>query len=99
MTLDPALPGCQTVVKGLNDLASERLSAEALVVTAAAPRLRRLGIEVPERPLENAAELELYDLLVRSAVPDPYSAYNALLRSVVSFAAALEHRARWSEHR
>ena len=98
MTLDPALPGCDIVVKGLDDLTNERLSPEALVVTAAAPRLRRLGIEVPERVLEQAAELELYDRLVRSGVADPYSAYNALLRSIVIFAAALEHQVSRSSH-
>jgi hypothetical protein len=92
VTLDPALPGCDIVVKGLHDLAAERLSPEALVIIAAAPRLRRLGVEVPERALEQAAELELYDRLVRSGAPDPYSAYNALLRSITSFAAALEHQ-------
>jgi hypothetical protein len=98
MTLDPALPGCDIVVKGLDDLTNERLSPEALVVTAAAPRLRRLGIEVPECALQQAAELELYDLLVRSGVADPYSAYNALLRSIVSFAAAIEHQTTPSSH-
>jgi hypothetical protein len=98
MTLDPALPGCDIVVKGLDDLATERLSPEALVVTAAAPRLRRLGIEVPESTLGQAAELELYAELVRSGVADPYSAYNALLRSITSFAAALEHQLSWSRH-
>ncbi|MBN1611611.1 MAG: hypothetical protein JW940_33560 [Polyangiaceae bacterium] len=98
MTFDLALPGSDLVIKGLEDLATERLSPEALLVTAAAPRLRRLGIEVPERALEQAAELELYDLLVRSGVADPYSAYNALLRSIVSFAAALEHQASRANH-
>jgi hypothetical protein len=92
MTIDPSLPGSDIVLKGLDDLAADRLSPEALVVIAAAPRLRRLGIDVPERHRDQTAELELYELLGRAGSVDPYSAYNALLRSVVSFAAALEHR-------
>lgn len=89
-SIDPSLPGAEIVVRGLEDLAEARLGPEALGVLAAAPRLRRLGLDVPEVPLPQAAELELYEGLVRAGTPDPYSRYNALLRRIVSFAAALE---------
>jgi hypothetical protein len=94
MNLDSSLPGYAIVLQGLADLRADRDSPEGLVVLAAAPRLRRLGIDVPRPERDRTAELDLYDLLARSGTRDPFGAYNALLRQVVSFAAALEHRPR-----
>lgn len=92
MTVDPSLPGAEILVKGRADLQAGRQSPEALALLAAAPRLRRLGLSIPRVPLQDAAEIELYFCLMRTGAPDPYSTYNALLRSVASLAAALEHR-------
>jgi hypothetical protein len=43
-------------------------------------------------PLPADAELELYRTLCASGVRDPYGRYNSLLRELVSFEQALEHR-------
>jgi len=92
MTVDPALPGADIVERGLDDLARDRISPEALAVLCASPRLCRLGFVVPRVALSQSAEIELYNLLGHANVPDPYSAYNALLRRVVAFSAAVEAR-------
>lgn len=90
MRVDPSLPGAELVVKGLADLEAARMTPEALVILIAAPRLVRLGMAFPQPPIGRDAELELYELLVRSGSPDPFSTYNGLLRRIDSFAAALE---------
>jgi hypothetical protein len=56
----------------------------------AAPRLRRLGFEVPaggpERPYHR-----LYELLTETNLDGAHSRYNALVGRIVSFARAAEH--------
>jgi hypothetical protein len=42
------LPGYELVSEGLDDLAAGRESESALLVAMSAPRLRALGIDVPE---------------------------------------------------
>jgi hypothetical protein len=85
-----ALPGGDLVVEGLADLAAGRRdTASALLVAIAAPRLRRLGLPVPE-DLPGQGELRLYDLLHEEAPEGAYGRYNALLRQIASFASALE---------
>jgi hypothetical protein len=88
----PSLPGAELWEKAAEDLAAGVGSPEALAVLAAAPRLRRLGLVVPPLPLQQSAEIALYELLARTGAPDPFSAYNALLRRIASLAAALEHQ-------
>jgi hypothetical protein len=93
------LPGSELIDRGLSDAAAGRETAAALLVTIGAPRLRRAGLSVPAG-LERgeAAELRLYRCL-RAAVPrEAFGRYNALLRELVSFERALEHR-RESERR
>jgi hypothetical protein len=87
------LPGAKLIERGLADASNGTLSIEALLVAIAAPRLVRLGIEIPPvlRALPDA-ELRLYRDLCKRGTPDPYSHYNALLRELVSFERALEHR-------
>ncbi|HVS14002.1 MAG TPA: hypothetical protein VMV46_08760 [Thermoanaerobaculia bacterium] len=82
------LPGGDLVAKGLADLAAERESAEALLVSIGAPRLRRSGLEVPH-PLPDA-EHRLYALLAGRDADAAHSRYNALVRRLVSFERALE---------
>lgn len=43
-----SLPGAELVRRGLEDLSRKTLSAEALTLSIASTRLRRLGIELPE---------------------------------------------------
>ena len=86
-TIDITIPGAGLIEKGLEDLQQGRRSEEALLVSIGAPRLRALGIEVRE-PLGDP-EHELYALLSESRGDGAHSAYNALVRRLVSFERAL----------
>ena len=82
------LPGGDLVEAGLRDLASGVDSAEALLVASFAPRLRRLGVEVPAHSIPEP-EHRLYGLLAASAPGSAHGRYNALVRRMASFARAL----------
>jgi hypothetical protein len=84
----PDLPGADLVQAGLGDLVRGVESAEALLVSIGAPRLRRLGLIV-EAPLTDP-EHRLYALLARDAPDAAHSRYNALVRRLVSFERAAE---------
>ena len=86
------LPGAGLIDQGLLDFQSRRLTAEALLVAIASPRLRSCGLlNCQDNDLPVDAELQLYRLL--SLTPgDPYPRYNALLRQLISFEHALDHR-------
>jgi len=83
------LPGGQLVRKGLADLASGRTSEESLLILIGAPRLRRLGIAVPETETTDP-EIQLYTLLSADSPDSAHSRYNALIRLLVSFERAVE---------
>jgi hypothetical protein len=87
--VDRELPGAELVVKGLEDLTNGRATEEALLVSAAAPRLRAVGIGVPSNTLDDPLH-RLYELLSASDSVDPHSRYNALIARLVSFARAAE---------
>jgi hypothetical protein len=83
------LPGGDIVEIGLRDLEASRDSAAADLVLIGAPRLCRLGFEVP---LDRAVGAE-HRLYLRLAAEDPrtaHSRYNALIRRLVSFERAAE---------
>jgi hypothetical protein len=82
------LPGGELVETGLRDLAMGTESAEALLVASFAPRLRRLGVDVPSRTLADP-EHRLYRLLAASSPDSAHRRYNALVRRMSSFARAL----------
>jgi hypothetical protein len=82
-------PGGELIRRGLDDLAEARESAEALLVLIGAPRLRRLGLDIPEVK-GIPPEHQLYDLLMRSDPDAAHSRYNALIRRLVSFERAVE---------
>jgi hypothetical protein len=86
------LPGERLVRDGLADFQSGRRSIPAFLAAIAGPRLRRLGL-LPPTPSQSwpEPELQLYRLL-RQQGGDAYSRYNALLRELVSFEQALDHR-------
>lgn len=84
-----ALPGGELIRAGLEDLAAGRDSLEALVVLIGAPRLRGLGLPVPETD-SNLPERRLYELLARADPDSAHSRYNALVRRLVRFERALE---------
>jgi hypothetical protein len=77
------LPGDELVAKGISDLARGVESQESLLVSIGAPRLRRLGLELPE-PFP-APEHRLYELLRSEHGDAAHSRYNALVRRLVSF--------------
>jgi hypothetical protein len=87
--IDEALPGADLVRTGLDDVQHGRQSVEALLVLVGAPRLRRIGIEVPEGGVDRP-EHRLYELLARSDSDTAHSRYNALIRRLVSFERAAE---------
>jgi len=67
----------------VEDLKAGRESAEALLVSVGAPRLRSLGVDLPS-PIPSP-EHKLYLLLTRERGNAAHSAYNALIRRLVSF--------------
>jgi hypothetical protein len=88
-----ALPGEELVREGLADLERGLVTVPALLVAIGAPRLRRLGMVLPER-LPQDPEHRLYDLLARDDPDAAHSRYNALIRKLVSFERAAECGAR-----
>ncbi len=82
------LPGQDLVDDGVAHLRDGRETAEALLVSVGASRLRAVGIDVPE-PL-SSPEIRLYELLRREHGDDAHGRYNALLRRLVSFERAAE---------
>ena len=76
------------IVMGVEDLLHQRHSIPALLVAIGAPKLRSLGLEVPEN-LPSSPEHRLYDLLSDSDPDSAHSKYNALIRRLVSFERAM----------
>jgi hypothetical protein len=91
--LEGKLPGEDFVQEGLADLAQGRITELALLVLVAGPRLRRLGIDVPEKSFPQPYEHELYDRLAERMGDAAHSYYNSLIRRIVSYAHALEGNA------
>ena len=87
---EPTLPGQDLVERGLADLSQDRVSEASLLVLIAAPRLRRLGISVPNQPLPRRWEHDLYARLDERLGAAAHSYYNSLIRRIASFARALE---------
>jgi hypothetical protein len=85
------LPGGDIVQEGLDDLHGGRETVPALLVAIGAPRLRRLGIAVPETV--NDPEQRLYALLTRAEGDAAHSQFNGLIRRLVSFERAAESAA------
>ncbi len=83
-------PGHEIVTAGLDDLAAGQQTEAALLVAMAAPRLRRLGLDVPPSPVAVPGH-RLYDLLAADGRGSAHSRYNALIGRVVSYARAAEH--------
>jgi len=77
------LPGADLVERGIEDLDAGRESAEALLVSIGAPRLRSVGVGM-SAPIASP-EHKLYLLLARERGDGAHSAYNALIRRLVSF--------------
>jgi hypothetical protein len=81
------LPGGEVIDAGLAALAEGKESIESLLVSIAAPRLKREGVPIPRDVFANA-EIRLYRLLERSDEPLAHARYLAYLRQARSFADA-----------
>lgn len=86
--IDDALPGADLIREGLRDLAAGVESVPALLVLIGAPRLRRIGLDVPDT--EDFPEDRLYAQLAAVHGDGAHSQYNALIRRLVSFERAAE---------
>lgn len=82
------LPGGDLIEKGIGDLRDGRETVEALLVSVGAPRLRRIGFDLPE-PLESP-ERRLYERLAEEDQDSAHGRFNALIRRLVSFERAAE---------
>ena len=87
--MNHALPGADLIEVGINDLHAGRETVEALLVAIGAPRLRQIGLDLPDQLPANP-EHRLYDLLAKDDSDSAHSRYNALIRRLVSFEQAAE---------
>ena len=88
-----AIPGSDLIEAGLEDLHDGRQTVASLLVAIGAPRLRRIGLELPKEMLKDLSdypEHRLYDLLAKDDSDSAHSRYNALIRKLVSFERAAE---------
>ena len=83
-----SLPASDLIETGLRDLRERRETIAALLVSIGAPKLRQLGLNIPD-PVASNPEHRLYDLLAREDVNAAHSRYNALIRRLVSFERAM----------
>ena len=70
-------------MRGIADLSGGKETAEALLVSIGATRLRSVGLK-PRSPIESP-EHKLYLLLAHERGDAAHSAYNALIRRLASF--------------
>lgn len=83
-----AMPGGEFLGKGLADLEKGEMSVPALLLLIGGPRLRNLGLPIPET--HDSPEHRLYELLSQTDPDSAHSRYNALIRTLVSFERAAE---------
>jgi len=96
MNRDPSellmgLPGAERILDGLDDFHQGRHSIPACLVRIATPRLVRAGLMPASIRRDDGAELDLYQMLAAEGTR-AHSCYNALLRELISFEHALDHR-------
>lgn len=87
--MNAVLPGEDLIEAGLRDLREGRETVEALLVAIGSPRLRRLGLELPEQ-LPTDPEHRLYELLAQDDQDSAHSRYNSYIRRLVSYERAAE---------
>jgi hypothetical protein len=87
--MNAVLPGEDLIAAGLQDLYAGRETIAALLVAIGSPRLRRLGLEIPEQLPQNP-EHRLYNLLSQDDPDSAHSRYNAFIRKLVSYERAAE---------
>ena len=94
MEVDDALPEAALIKQGMRDLAAGRTeSIESLLIQIGAPRLRRIGFDVPDDDNPEFPEDRLYAKLAEDDSDTAHDRYNALIRRLVSFESAAERLA------
>ena len=87
--MNDALPGADLIESGLRDLREGRETVAALLVAIGAPRLRRLGLDLPPALPANP-NIASMNLLASDDSDSAHSRYNALIRRLVSYERAAE---------
>ncbi len=87
------LPGAQRIADGLGDYHDNRHTVPSCLVRMARRRLANAGLMQPTSQHDMDAELDLYRLLSHEG-NQAHSRYNALIKELVSFEHALDHRLR-----
>jgi hypothetical protein len=87
------LPGAELILDGLRDFRENRHTMASCLVRMARRRLARAGLIPPSPRHDVDAELDLYQLLSHEG-DQAHSRYNSLVRQLVSFEHALDHRLR-----
>ena len=82
--MNGVLPGEDLIEAGVRDLHEGRETIEALLVAIGSPRLRRIGLALPDQ-LPSNPEHRLYDLLAQDDQDSAHSRYNAYIRRLVSY--------------
>lgn len=85
------LPGADRILQGVSDHQKNLHTIPSCLVRIARPRLCRAGLMEPSPQYDTHAELDLYQLLA-SEGNQAHSRYNALIRELISFEHALDHR-------
>lgn len=75
-----ALPGEDLIEEGVRDLHAQRETIAGLLVAIGSPRLRRLGIELPDTLPENPED-RLSELLAKDEPDSAHSRYNGKFRT------------------
>ena len=87
------LPGESLIRAGLDDLDAGRETVESLMVLIGSLRMITCGIQLPDTEADILnADYRLYAMMEVLHNNDAHSQYNALIRQLVSFERALEHR-------
>ena len=87
------IPGQELIEAGIAAIERGEWTVEALLVAIGAPRLRFIGLRLPD--LQDAPahpELALYHALGDIHPDDTHSRYNALIRRLVSYEQEMERR-------
>ena len=85
------LPGANLIQEGLRDYLEKRHTIPSCLVRMARHRLQRAGMIASSDNHDLDAELDLYQLLSNEG-NRAHGHYNALIRELVSFEHALDHR-------
>jgi hypothetical protein len=85
------LPGAERIREGLRDYRENRHTLSACLVRMARRRLVKAGLIGDSLEHDINAELDLYQLMSHEG-NQAHSRYNSLVRELISFEHALDHR-------